>query len=149
MDSVSPLIFRGEERGWIKSLSSKYPRLGRVVWYADHYLPLQHCSYDRTEIMQDGRYNVRDSRFYKPYRPQYRLLEAWKLQHYKRDLRRAAKRGEVYHTYWHPHNFTEYTEINFRQLERFLACYQKQRDRYGMQSLNMSELCRLEVPDHI
>ena len=56
---------------------------------------------------------------------------------------------EVYHTYWHPHNFTEYTEINFRQLERFLACYQKQRDRYGMQSLNMSELCRLEVPDHI
>ena len=73
MDSVSPLIFRGEERGWIKSLSLKYPRLGRVVWYADHYLPLQHCSYDRTEIMQDGRYNVRDSRFYKPYRPQYRL----------------------------------------------------------------------------
>lgn len=106
MDSVSPLIFRGEERGWIKSLSSKYPRLGSVVWYADHYLPLQHCSYDRTEIMQDGRYNVRNSRFYKPYRPQYRLLEAWKLQHYKRDLRRAAKRGEVYHTYWHPHNFT-------------------------------------------
>lgn len=61
----------------------------------------------------------------------------------------AAERGEVYHTYWHPHNFTEYTENNFRQLERFLAYYQKQRDRYGMQSLNMSELCRLEVPDHI
>lgn len=55
----------------------------------------------------------------------------------------------MYHTYWHPHNFTEYTEINFRQLERFLAYYQKQRDRYGMQSLNMSELCRMKVPDHI
>lgn len=30
-----------------------------------------------------------------------------------------------------------------------MAYYQKQRDRCGMQGLNMSELCRLEVPDHI
>lgn len=149
MDSIRPLIFRGAEHGWITNLCKRRPRLGKFVWYADNYLPLQHGSYDCSEILDGGRYDVRNSRFFKPYRPKYRLLEGWKMKRYQLELHCAAKRGEVYHMYWHPHNFAEHTEINFRQMERFLAYYQKQRDRYGMQSRNMSELCRMENPDRV
>ena len=51
----------------------------------------------------------------------------------------AAKHGEIYHIYWHPHNFAENTEINFEQMRALLAHYRKLHDQYGMKSLNMTE----------
>ena len=85
--------------------------------------------------------NIRNSRFFKPYRPQYRFAEIIKLRRYKFEIKTAAKRGEIYHMYWHPHNFAENTEINFQQMKELLTYYEKMRLKYGMKSENMSELC--------
>ena len=137
--------FRGVERGWIAKNRPKLGKLGTILWYLDNYLPLARaCSFSQKDAEQIGSLmNVRNSRFFKPYRPQYRFAERLKLWRYKHEMKTAAKRGEVYHIYWHPHNFAENTEINFRQMEEMMFHFDRLHQKYGMQSRNMSETIEL------
>ena len=142
-------VYRGMEKSKFNQLKSKYPRLWRVLWYLDNYLPLHpRYSYTMREIPDGDGFNVRNSRFFKPYKAKYAFLEGLKVRRYCGEIRRAAKRGEVYHIYLHPHNFTENTEINFGQFERLLKCFQSMQERYGMRSMTMQEAadsCRDEI----
>ena len=137
------ICFRGVERGWIAKNRAKLGRLGTILWYLDNYLPLARtCSFSRSDVEQIGSLmNIRNSRFFKPFRPQYAFAERLKLWRYKLEMKSAAKRGEIYHIYWHPHNFAENTEINFWQMDQLLSYYEKMRSRYGMKSKNMFEVC--------
>jgi hypothetical protein len=56
------------------------------------------------------------------------------------EMRDAARRGENYHLWWHPHNMGCDQTHNLGQLERILACYAELRDTYGMRSVNMREI---------
>lgn len=133
-------IYRGVESGKLQQAKNRGKK-GLIMWYGDNYIPIQRCqSYGFEEIEEAGKlHNVRNTRFFKPFRPKYRLLEKLKLWRYKSEMRRAAKRGEIYHMYWHPHNFAENTDINFRQMDELLSFYLKMKDKYGMASLNMNE----------
>jgi len=51
----------------------------------------------------------------------------------------AAKRGEIYHLWWHPHNMGRHTEKNLAQLDKILGEFTRLQDRYGMTSANMSD----------
>ena len=84
--------------------------------------------------------NIRSSRFFKPFRPKYSFAEKLKLHRYKKEMLKAAKKGEIYHMYWHPHNFAVDTEVNFTQMEELLAYYSELRRKYGMKSMNMREV---------
>lgn len=141
MEKVRHLAFRGNESGWISAVKSKNLKLWTVVWYIDNYIPLQRrCSYRIGDISDRGRLNIRNSRFFKPFRPKFRFAEKLKLRRYKREMLKAAKKGEIYHMYWHPHNFAVDTEINFAQMEELLAFYSKLNKKYGMESMNMNEV---------
>lgn len=141
MDGVKPLAFRGNESGWIAAIKSKSLKLWTLVWYIDNYIPLQkRCSYKIGEIFDRGRLNIRNSRFFKPFRPKFRFAERLKLRRYKREMLKAAKKGEIYHMYWHPHNFAVDTEINFAQMDELLSYYSELREKYGMKSMNMNEV---------
>lgn len=135
--------FRGVERGWIAKNRPKLGKPGTVLWYLDNYLPLARpCSFSLKDVEQIGELiNIRNSRFFKPFRPKYAFAERLKVWRYKLEMKSAAKRGEIYHIYWHPHNFAENTEINFRQMDELLSYYEKMRLRYGMKSKNMFEAC--------
>ena len=134
--------FRGVEHGWIAKNRTKLGMLGIILWYLNNYIPIARtCSFFQKDAEQIGcLMNIRNSRFYKPYRPQYAFAERLKLWRYKLEMKSAAKRGEIYHMYWHPHNFAENTEVNFQQMGELLSFYIRLRDRYGMISLNMSEI---------
>lgn len=141
MCEVKKLAFRGNENSWINSLQAKKPKLGTLLWYIDNYIPLQRrTSYKLSEIFDRGILNIRNSRFFKPFRPKYKFAEKLKLFHYKREMLRAAKKGEIYHMYWHPHNFALDTEINFAQMEELLEYYARVCKKYGMKSRNMREV---------
>ena len=133
-------IYRGVEKSWLNRLKGKHPRLWRVLWYLDNYLPIHpRYSYAMREISDGTGFNVRNSRFFKPYKAKYAYLEGLKVRRYCGEIRRAAKHGEVYHIYLHPHNFAENTEINFGQFERLLKCFRSMQERYGMRSMTMQE----------
>lgn len=143
-ESEGIFIYRGVENGKLQALKKK-SRKGLIFWYGDNYIPLQKGqSFELSEIVEaENRYNVKNTRFFKPYKKKYKIIEKFKLWRYKLEMRRAAKRGEVYHMYWHPHNFGENTDINFKQMEKLLLYYSKMNRKHGMISLNMREVAHL------
>ena len=52
----------------------------------------------------------------------------------------AARKGIVYHLWWHPHNFGTFASENFHFLTEILRCFERLSARYRFRSLNMSEL---------
>jgi hypothetical protein len=84
--------------------------------------------------------NVPASRFLRPYMKALGFLEPLRLLRVKRAMTHAAKRGEVFHLWWHPHNFGVNQEQNFKNLESILSHYKKLRERHGMQSASMKDI---------
>mgnify|MGYP003575685327 FL=1 len=58
-------------------------------------------------------------------------------------MERAARNNEVYHLWWHPHNFGGYPEESLAGLKTILEHYEMCRERFGMLSLNMGEVAML------
>ena len=87
-------------------------------------------------------YNVPSSRFLRPCGPApgSRVLERLRLARIRRAMTHAARHGEVYHLWWHPHNFGRHPERNFAFLERILLHYRRLHDRHGFESLTMRDL---------
>jgi hypothetical protein len=83
--------------------------------------------------------NVQGSWFLRPYNHRLRLLERLKLRRIKNAMTYAAKNGEVYHLWWHPHNFGINQEQNFKNLTEILEHFKCLEKEYGMMSRNISE----------
>jgi len=66
------------------------------------------------------------------------FLDNSRLKRIKSELSAAARKKEIYHLWWHPHNFGKQPEKNLRELELILAHFKSCREKFGMESLNMS-----------
>lgn len=129
--------YRDEENDWIHEKISFRP-LMRLLRLADVYLPLtgQGGYVPRVEA---GVVNLLGSRMYKPYMKPLAFLERMKIHRIKRQMLHAARKGLIFHLWWHPHNVGVRTDFHMRQLEEIFAYYDLLRDKYGMRSLNMRE----------
>lgn len=117
--------------------------LVRVVRLADSFVNItgQHTvpwSYIASGELAD----VRASHFLRPYSRKLQWLEPLRRWRVKAGLRAAARRGEVYHLWWHPHNFGANLEDNLAALKSILKEFHRLRDMYGMQSLTMAEVTK-------
>ena len=54
----------------------------------------------------------------------------------------AAKKGLVYHLWWHPHNFGSNIESNISFLEKILVHYRKLKTEFNFESVNMGRLSK-------
>ena len=57
-----------------------------------------------------------------------------------RELEDAARRGAVYHLWWHPHNFGVRQDRHLAQLDAVLDRFDRLREDGMMRSLTMAEL---------
>ena len=133
--------YRDEENDWIHE-KIKFRPLLRLLRLADVYLPLtgQGGFLPKNE---NGIWNLVGSRMYKPIFKPLMFLEGLKLRRIKKQMLHAAKKGLTFHLWWHPHNVGVRTEEHLAQLEEIFRYYQKLREEYGMQSLNMGEMVDL------
>lgn len=92
---------------------------------------------------KEGMLNVCASRMLRPYSPKLSFLESLRLKRIKKEMTYAAKEGEMYHLWWHPHNFGANMEKNLQFLEKVLQTYKECHEQYGMQSRTMNEVCNL------
>jgi hypothetical protein len=76
----------------------------------------------------------------RPYNPKEYYLNTLKIDRIKGEMTRAAKAGEIYHLWWHPHNFGAFPEESLAGLKEILTHYDRCKREYGMQSLSMSEI---------
>jgi hypothetical protein len=54
-------------------------------------------------------------------------------------MEEAARKGECFHLWWHPHNFGTNLYQNLITLEELLRFHVALRDRYGVVSMTMRE----------
>ncbi len=111
----------------------------------DHYVNLSgHHTYKiGIENVKFKIVNVPASRFFRPYLPILKMFEPLRLRRIKRAMTHAAKRGEVFHLWWHPHNFGIHQEENFKNLTDILEHFKKLQKEYGMQNASMHELAHI------
>jgi peptidoglycan/xylan/chitin deacetylase (PgdA/CDA1 family) len=80
------------------------------------------------------------SRLLRPYNPKEFALNDFKIKRIQNEMTRAAKHNEVYHLWWHPHNFGKYPEQSLKGLKKILDHFSHCRSSWNMQSLNMGEI---------
>ena len=80
------------------------------------------------------------SRLLRPYRPKELFLNNMKIARINAEMERAARKNEVYHLWWHPHNFGRHPKESMKGLERILDNFKICRERFGMESLSMGEV---------
>jgi peptidoglycan/xylan/chitin deacetylase (PgdA/CDA1 family) len=80
------------------------------------------------------------SRLLRPYRPKELFLNRFKVERIKDEMLRAARANEVYHLWWHPHNFGWYPKESLAALADILNTYKRCTERWGMSSLSMGEV---------
>lgn len=114
--------------------------VNRAIRAGDAYLKLgNRTGYRLEEIrMTEGLpILIPASRFFRPYQPQLYHINHWRIHRIKDEISHAAKNGEVYHLWWHPHNFGNHPNESLRELEEILQHFGSKRAKYGMLSMNM------------
>jgi peptidoglycan/xylan/chitin deacetylase (PgdA/CDA1 family) len=88
------------------------------------------------------------SRLLRPYNPKEFFLNKMKITRIESEMARAAQQGEVYHLWWHPHNFGSYPTQSLEGLQRILKHYAYCRDKWSMNSMTMDELTSLRINEN-
>ena len=128
--------YRGPEH-WSYSNNSFFRKVFRL---ADTYINISgshSLPWDRIE--NNKLYNIRGSRFLKPVTGNKRF-DHLRNRRVKNSMTAAAKRGDIFHLWWHPHNFGAQMELSFKYLEEIFRHYTLLKDQYGMLSLNMLDV---------
>ena len=137
------VAFRGNESFWIyKAVDDNNNSLIRRAFrLADTYTNISgQNTYSQTVLSRKFPFNIPSSRFLRPYSKRLKYLEPYKFRRIKSGLTYAAKSKQIYHLWWHPHNFGSNLDENIRFLKKILNHYSILNKTYGMESLNMSEL---------
>ena len=138
--------FRGQEA----PLALETPTSPRASWltrgrrFADSYVGLSGSGTVPWSAMRHGPRlaNVAASRFLRPTMKRHRWLDELKVRRVTGAMQDAARRRDVFHVWWHPHNFGSDVVTSMRHLEIILDTFVRLRDADGMQSLNMRDVAR-------
>ena len=116
----------------------KAQRLYRLL---DSYINLSgYNTHDLNQSIPFIPVNIPASRFLRPYSNKLRFLEPLKQKRIKSSMTHAAKYGEMYHLWWHPHNFGSNMEQNFQGLEDILKHFKFLSETYDYKSASMESL---------
>tara|TARA_B100001123_G_scaffold450768_1_gene623563 strand:+ start:1020 stop:2003 length:984 start_codon:yes stop_codon:yes gene_type:complete len=138
--------YRGNEQTWSHKASdsnnNKFTK--RVFRFLDSYINLTGSNtFSLSSIKSDKPYEIQSSCFLRPTSKKFALIEGLKKRRITNSLTKAAKECEIFHLWWHPHNFGINTDENIEILREILSCYKDMRSTYGMKSLNMGEISNL------
>lgn len=138
LGKLGMLAYRGEEEDWIHSGAGRGVFM-RVLRLLDSYIPLTGQGGYVPVKSPEGVLNLKGSRFLRPYSKKLAVLEKLKLRRIKKQMLHAARKGQVFHLWWHPHNFGVKLDYHMSFLEEILDYFQYLSREYGMRSLNMLE----------
>lgn len=117
------------------SLKNKIFRTG------DAYLGVNNKSYKLTDLrIENGKpLSQKASRLLRPYSSN-KFLNDLKLKRIKSEMTFASKNNEIYHLWWHPHNFGNNPDENIADLKDILNHYLECNEKYKFQSATMLEI---------
>lgn len=132
---------RSNPESWYWIDTSKSGLTTKIARTADAYIPLGKKSYPFSDLKTKKGLPLEQkaSRFLRPVEGNA-TLRALKLKRIKSEMTSAARNGEVYHLWWHPHNFGNHPEESLLDLSQLIAHFEYLKITYDFQSLNMLEL---------
>lgn len=116
----------------------------RAFRLLDHYINLSgHHTYPLPTHVGGFPLNIPASRFLRPWSKALRFFEWLRLCRIKNSMTHAAKRGEIFHLWWHPHNFGINQTENFKNLETILEHFKTLQTKYNFESASMKDISDL------
>ena len=117
----------------------------RGARFLDHYLNLSRChSGCWGDVLEESDLcNIAPSRFLRPYTPRWRHMDSLRLGRIVKDIEAAAISKQIFHLWWHPHNFGSNTDENIAFLTKIVEAFARFRETYGMRSLTMREVAAI------
>ncbi len=144
IEKVGITSYRGNEKGWIYDAATEEQKktpLKRALRILDSYVNVSgYHTYKLVEIAKQTPYNIPASRFLRPYSAKLAFLDTLRLKRITDAMTYAAKNGELFHLWWHPHNFGVNTQENIAFLTLILEHYKILELQYGFRSLTMTEV---------
>ena len=133
---------RGNEHAWMyrAETAGGYGLPKRAFRLADSYVNLSGHHGAHPSPVAPGLIDVPSSRFLRPFSSRLAGFESWRLKRICKSLTHAATEGQVFHLWWHPHNFGADQDENFDVLSNVLDHFRKLADQCGMTSRSMGEL---------
>jgi hypothetical protein len=146
------ICYRGNPSHWAYQAESRETRstLNRAYRLLDCYIPLSGSLRQKVKLdLSSGIVDVPASLFFRPYSHKLRFLDSLKLWRLKWSMTRTAKKGGVFHLWWHPHNFGRNMHVNLKQLEEILKHYNFLNKKYNFKSLTMEQAAKNFLEDNI
>lgn len=137
------LAYRGNELSPLYRASSTSghnfaKRIGRLL---DSYVNVSGSNtYTLDSCKENGFVNIPASRFLRPYSRRLSPFDGLKLKRIKDAMTHASEKNEIFHLWWHPHNFGSDISENIGFLDRVLSHYSLLKERNGMESMTMGEI---------
>ena len=132
--------FRGNERSWYYDPYNfeNWRLLKRALRLLDSYINISgYNSFPVQKVKKSKPYNIPSSRFLRPFSRTLKPLERLRLNRILKSMTHAAKSGEVYHLWWHPHNFGKNQNENLIFLQHILLHFSFLKKEYGFESCSM------------
>ena len=135
--------FRGNERSWLYAArnGTEESQFRRALRLLDAWVNISgHNCHTLVEPAPGQPLNIPSSRFLRPWNRRSKALEGLRLSRITRAMDHAAATGQVFHLWWHPHNFGRNLEENIAFLEKVLDHFTILREQRSMRSMTMGEL---------
>ena len=130
--------YRGNERSWLfkRKMNITFKRAIKLL---DSYLNITGPNtYKKEDLLLENKLiDIPSSRFLRPYNKLISIFDFLKLRRVKNQMTFAAKNNELFHLWFHPHNFGKDMEANLEFLEKILKHYSYLKNEFNYQSLNM------------
>lgn len=137
--------YRGNQKNWAynRGADKNQTMAARGFRLIDSYLNLSgYNTYTIDFNSNRSPVNLPASFFLRPYSHKLNFLESLRLNRLKKSMTYAAKNNQVFHLWWHPHNFGVNFEENINFLKSILEHFKYLNKEYGMESLNMQEISK-------
>lgn len=115
--------------------------LNKIFRTGDAYIGINDKSYPTNDIVniKDRPIEQKASRLLRPYSSN-KFMNNLRLKRILGEITYAAKNNEIYHLWWHPHNFGDNPQENLTDLKTILEHYKFCRQTYNFGSATMSEI---------
>jgi peptidoglycan/xylan/chitin deacetylase (PgdA/CDA1 family) len=135
--------YRGNEAAWMYQKQSEaaqtpWQRAARLL---DAYVSVSGPNtYKPAELAKNQPFDIPASRFLRPWSGRLAPLEGLRLRRILSGMTHAAQQGEVFHLWWHPHNFGANLLQNMAVLRQIAEHFRALQRQYGFRTQTMAEL---------
>jgi len=139
-------VVRSNPAHWFWQNTHKETLIKKIFRTADTFIPAgRRTSFpiDDLILQHDLPLQIPSSRLLKSSNHKSKILNDLRINRIKQEMTVAAKKGEIYHLWWHPHNFGDDPKQKLADLKLILDHFLMLKNSYGMISKNMSGVAEL------